>query len=247
MESYKDFSYLYDNLISKDVDYSQWADYLMTLFAKHNVKPALTLDLGCGTGTLTMEMAKRGCEMIGIDMSEDMLLIAQEKATENGLEIVYLNQDMSKFKLYGSVNAIVSSLDCINYLTTIKQLESLFKQVAFYLEPNGLFIFDVNSDYKMESVLGNNTFIYDEPDIFYVWKSNYNPKTQICNHHLTLFERDEDIYIRTDEYQRQRLFTYDEIKCAAEKSGLKIKGFYGDRKLKNPSKKCERFFYTIGK
>jgi len=247
MESYKEFSNLYDNLIMQDVDYKEWADYYFELFKKYKVDPKLVLDLGCGTGSLTCEMAKRGCEMIGVDMSEDMLLIAQEKAMDQGLDIIYLNQDMSKFKLYGSVNAIISSLDCVNYLTKPSQLKSLFKQVAFYLEPDGIFVFDVNSEYKMKEILGNNMFTYDTEELYYVWESKFNDKTKICDYHLTFFENDGDVYIRTDEYQKQRLYNYDEIESAAQASGLKIAAYYGDKTMRKPSKNSERFFYVIRK
>ncbi len=247
MESYKEFSNIYDSLILQDVDYKQWADYYFKLFAKYKVDPKLVLDLGCGTGSLTCEMSKRGCEMIGVDLSEDMLLIAQEKAMEQGQNIIFLNQDMSKFKLYGSVNAIISSLDCVNYLTRESQLKSLFRQVAFYLEPDGVFIFDVNSEYKMKKILGNNTFTYDTEDIFYVWESKFNEKTNVCDYHLTFFENDDEVYFRTDEHQKQRLYTYEEIEHAAQSAGLKIAACYGDKTLRKPSKKCERFFYIIRK
>lgn len=247
MESYRDFSLLYDNLIQKDVDYKQWADYIFTLFEKFGIKPGLVADLGCGTGSLTCELAEGGCEMIGIDKSSDMLLLAREKAERRGLDIIFLNQDMSKFKLYGSVCAIVSSLDSVNYLTSIKQLESLFRQAAFYLDPGGIFIFDVNSKYKMEKILGNNTFIYDEGDLYYSWESRYSKKKQTYDYHLTFFSRSGENYMRTDEYQRQRYFSSDEINSAATKAGLKTIACYGDRTMRKPSKKCERFFYIIRK
>ncbi len=247
MESYRDFSRLYDSLIIKDVDYKRWADYIFKLFDKYKVTPKLVADLGCGTGSLTCELAERGCEMIGVDQSADMLLLAREKAEKKSLDIMFLNQDMSKFKLYGSVNAIISSLDCVNYLTRTKQLENLFKQVAFYLEPDGIFIFDVNSKYKMEQILGNNTFTYDSGDIFYVWESRYSKRTKTCEYHLTFFEEKDGVYTRTDEYQRQRLYERDEIERAAAGAGLKIDACYGDLTMRKPSKKCERFFYIIRK
>ena len=115
MESYTDFAYIYDKLI--DQDYEKWADYIEEIFKTHNVNPKLVLDLGCGTGSITNILAKRGYDMIGVDLSSDMLNVARDKAMEDGLDVLYLCQDIREFELYGTVDAIICTLDVLNYIT----------------------------------------------------------------------------------------------------------------------------------
>jgi 2-polyprenyl-3-methyl-5-hydroxy-6-metoxy-1,4-benzoquinol methylase len=142
----------------KDIDYSQWADYIEQIFRRNGVSPSLAADLGCGTGSFCMEMAKRGYEMIGIDLSAEMLSCARQKALEAGADILYLNQDMTEFELYGTVDAITCLMDSVNYVTYKSDLKRLFRLVNNYLNPGGLFVFDINSPYKIENILGTNVF-----------------------------------------------------------------------------------------
>lgn len=164
MESYTDFAYIYDKLI--DQDYEKWADYIEEIFKKHGVKPNLVLDLGCGTGSITNILAKRGYDMIGVDLSPDMLNVARDKALEENLDVLYLCQDIREFELYGTVDAIICTLDVLNYITKPEDLRLVFSLVKNYLNPDGIFIFDINTEYKLKNVLGNNTFVYDENGIF---------------------------------------------------------------------------------
>ena len=172
MESYTDFAYIYDKLIGQD--YEKWADYIEDIFAKNNLKPSLVLDLGCGTGSITNILAKRGYDMIGVDISPDMLNVAREKATEEGLDVLYLCQDIREFELYGTVDAIICTLDVLNYITDPDDLKQVFRLVRNYLNPDGIFIFDINTEHKLKNTLGNNTFITDEEGVFYSWENEYS-------------------------------------------------------------------------
>ena len=158
---------VYDRL--QDVDYEAFADYYEAVFRRFGCKPELVLDLGCGTGSVTLPLARRGYDMIGLDSSVDMLEAAMEKARDEGRDILFLNQDMTAFELYGTVGAMVCALDGVNYLTGDGQVEEMLSLLHCYLDPGGLLIFDINTQYKFREVLGGRTFVYDEEDVYCVW------------------------------------------------------------------------------
>ena len=147
MDAYSSFASVYDQFMD-NVPYEEWADYLTGLLGEYQVHDGLVLDLGCGTGSLTEILAKKGYDMIGIDNSEDMLQIAMEKRADSGLDILYLLQDMREFELYGTVAAVVSICDSMNYLTDYEDLVQTLKLVNNYLDPQGVFIFDLNTGHK---------------------------------------------------------------------------------------------------
>ena len=240
---YQDFAYLYDAL-QKDVPYSLFADFYEKIMEKFNNPKGLCLDLGCGTGNMTMELCKRGFDMIGVDSSVEMLDVAREKAYEEEKSILYLNQDMTAFELYGTVNTVVSTLDCVNYITDEKALLEVFRLVNNYLDPKGLFIFDINSAYKLEHILGNNTYVSNEEDIFYSWQNFYDKKSKICTFDLTFFEKDEDVYYRYDETHFERAYSVEEITNLLEKAGMEVVGVYDNLSFNPPNEKSERIFFV---
>lgn len=245
MNEYKNFAYLYDEL-TFDVDYKQWADYIENLFAVHlKAKPSLIADLACGTGTMCNLLSDRGYDMIGIDLSYDMLNVAQEKS--HGKNILYLNQDITEFELYGTVDAIICMLDGINHITDKKALESMFALVKNYLNPGGIFIFDINTQYKFENVLASNIYTYDNENIFYAWENDYDDKTKLCDFYLTFFVKDQEHYKRFDESYTERCYTDDEIREIVRKNHLCVEGCYQALTLDKPTKKSERIFYIISK
>lgn len=219
MDSYGEFAFVYDKLINQD--YEKIADRVEEIFKMCKIKPNLVLDLACGTGSLTVELAKRGYDMIGIDMSEEMLSVAYDKAADFP-EIRFLCQDMTQFELYGTVDAIVCTLDAINYITDKRDVKRLFKLVNNYLNPNGLFVFDVNTVHKLENVLGNNTFVVDQDDVFYTWENCFDKKNNTSQQYLTFFEKTEEGYKRFDEYHFQRGYTDAEIKGYLKEANLEV-------------------------
>lgn len=239
---YNDFAYVYDRLIN-DVDYKEWADYYFKIFQRYGLNPKLGLDLGCGTGNLTLELANRGIEMTGVDLSEDMLMVAREKS--EGLDILYLNQDMTEFELYGTVDFVVSSLDCVNYITDKRDLLKVMKLVNNYLDPGGLFIFDINTRYKLESIIGDNTFILENDDCFCSWQNEYDKKRKLSDFYLTFFLKDGEEYTRFDEQHTQRAYEIEEIKALIESSGMRLLKVYHDRSFENPKKNSERVFFVV--
>ncbi|MGM9551551.1 MAG: class I SAM-dependent DNA methyltransferase [Clostridia bacterium] len=240
---YQDFAYLYDAL-QEDVPYSLFADYYEKIMEKFNNEKGLCLDLGCGTGNMTMELSHRGFDMIGVDSSVDMLEVAREKAQEAEKDILYLNQDMTEFELYGTVSTAISSLDCINYVTDEEALLKVFKLVNNYLDPEGLFIFDINSEYKLEHILGNNTYVSDDEDIFYSWQNSYDKEKKICTFDLTFFQRDEDMYYRFDETHYERAYSVEEITNLIKESGMEVVGVYDNLSFNPPTDKSERIFFV---
>ncbi len=241
---YNDFAQVYDKL--QDADYNKFVDFYEEIFKRLGKKPELVLDLACGTGNITLPMAERGYDMIGLDMSVEMLNIARDKAYEVNREILFLCQDMCEMELFGTVDAIVCALDGLNYITDYDDLKELFRLANNYLNPGGVFIFDINSLHKLKNILGGNTFVNDEQGIFYVWQSEFCEETNICDFDLTFFCEDEDgAYVRFDEFQQERAYTIAEITEAAKSAGLDVTGIYKPFEFATADDNDERIFFVV--
>lgn len=198
MAGYSAFAQYYDSL-TVNVDYSKRAAYLLELFARFGHEPGLTLDLACGTGSLTLELFRRGVDIYGVDASSEMLMMAKEKCANAETDILFLRQKMQELDLYGTVKTVICALDSINHLQGGEQVQRTFQRVSLFLEPEGYFVFDVNTMYKHESVLGMHTFVYDMEDVYCVWKNRYIPgkgRVDIC---LDFFSREGKLYRRSNE------------------------------------------------
>ncbi len=241
---YNDFAAVYDKL--QDADYNGFVDYYERIFKKFGKEPKLVLDLACGTGNITLPMAKRGYDMIGLDLSCEMLNIARDKAMAENQSILFLNQDMCEMELYGTVDAIVCALDGVNYITETEDLHQLFRLVKNYLNPDGIMIFDINTRHKLKNILGAETFVCDTEEIYYVWQSQYDDETNVCEFELNFFCENEDgSYTRFDEYQAERAYTTDEICRAVEDAGLNVMGIYKPFEFATPGDIEERNFFVI--
>lgn len=243
---YNNFAYVYDKL-TLDIDYIRWADYVESIFKKHNLNVSMILELGCGTGSFGIEMARRGYDMICLDLSADMLDCASEKAQKEGLDILFLNQNMCSFELYGTVDAIVCLLDSFNYLTKPAQINKMFKLVQNYLNPGGVFIFDINTQYKFENVIADNLFYEINDDVTYIWENNYNPKTRKARFDLTFFVKQGELYERFDETHYEKSYSDSEIMDFIKSSGMKFVSQYGELTLRKPSPVSQRNFYVCRK
>ena len=173
MEAYTSFAQVYD-LFQDNVPYQEWCVYLTGLLREQGVKDGLVLDLGCGTGSLTRLLARSGYDMIGVDNSGEMLQIAMDKGQGMEEDILYLMQDMREFELYGTVRAVVSICDSMNYLLEYKDLVQVFRLVNNYLDPGGVFIFDLNTEYKYKELLADNTFAEDRKESSFIWNNFYD-------------------------------------------------------------------------
>ena len=236
-------SRVYDS-INSDIDYKAWADFFEKILDREaKARPELVLDLGCGTGKMTLELSSRGYDMTGIDYSPDMLDVARDAAEEQGADVLWLCQDMREFELYGTVDLTVSCLDCINHLTRPSDVEKTFKLVHNYLIPDGLFIFDINGKYKFENIYADRSYVMEEQGGVCVWQNNYDEKKKICDFYITLFEECEDgRYERYDEEQRERMYTLSEMKRMLEKSNLEFIGAYSDFEFTEATDEDERIY-----
>ncbi len=246
MEAYTNFAEVYD-LFMDNIPYEDWCSYVTGLLKEHGVKDGLVLDLGCGTGSLTELLADAGYDMIGVDNSEDMLQIAMDKRADSGKDILYLMQDMREFELYGTVRAVLSICDCINYILEYKDLVEVFRLVNNYLDPGGVFVFDLNTVYKYEKVMGDTTIAEDREECSFIWDNYYDGDTKINEYDLSLFIREkEDLYRKYTETHYQRAFTIGEIKEALTEAGLEFLEAY-DAFTRNPVKDTSERIYLIAR
>lgn len=213
MEAYTSFAEVYDTFMD-NVPYEEWAEYLAELLQEYDIEDGLVLDLGCGTGSLTEILATKGYDMIGADGSAEMLEIAMEKKAQSGHDILYLLQDMREFELYGTVRAVVSVCDCVNYITDEKELEQVFRLVNNYLDPEGIFIFDFNTEYKYKEILGEQTIAEDREDCSFIWDNYYYEDENMNEYELTLFikEQDSNLYRKYQEMHYQKAYTLDAMR-----------------------------------
>lgn len=244
--SYTDFAYVYDALMG-DVNYLSRTEYILNLFERFDRKPTLLLDVACGTGGFSIELAKKGIEVIGTDMSEDMLSVAREKTADEGLDILYLCQSAEELDLYGTVDGAVCCMDSINHITDIRTLETALKKISLFLESQRLFIFDVNTLYKQEKILANNTFVLDEEDVYCVWQNEFDSDNKITNISLDFFTKEDDIYVRSGEEFSEKAYTNEELCDLLENAGFKIEAVFGDMTQNPPTDTEERVFYICRK
>lgn len=243
MNSYSDFAYVYDALMKRDVDYEKWADYIENLFDMYAVNPELVCDVACGTGNITIPMASRGYDMTGVDISEDMLNVAREKA--EGLDILFLNQSMTKIDLYGTMGAFLCMIDGINYVLSPKSLLQFFTKIkTCFMDEGAPFIFDISSEYKLKKIVGNNTFVHADKDIFYTWQNRYIESKKLSDMFLTFFVKDGDTYRRFEERHLQRAWSIEELTYLLKKSGFQSVDTYGEMSYKKPKKNEERIVFV---
>lgn len=242
MEAYTGFAAVYD-MFMDNIPYEEWCEYLTGLLKEYGVEEGLVLDLGCGTGSLTELLADKGYDMIGIDYSEEMLDIAMEKKYESEKDILYLCQDMREFELYGTVAAVVSICDCMNYITEPEDLTEVFRLVNNYLDPGGIFIFDLNTEYKYSEVMGDCTIAEDREDSSFIWENQYEPEEKINIYDLSIFvKEEEDLYRKYHETHYQRAYSLDEVKAAIKESGMEFLAAYDAFTRNAPKADSERIY-----
>lgn len=249
-EGYDALARVYDQL-NQEIDYEQWADFLERCFTRFLQKPPeLVLDLACGTGRMTRTLANRGYDMIGVDGSASML--SEARMQDADASILYLCQDMRKLELYGTVGATVCCLDSLNYLLSEQDLKKTFSLVHNYSDPGALFLFDVNTPYKFQTVYGNNAYVLEnefkeESDelraVYCGWQNDYHADTRICDFYLTVFEETADgRYFRSDEHQQERAYSLDRLTALLQECGFELLGVYADYLESEPTDETERWY-----
>lgn len=243
MEAYGKFAQVYD-LFMDNVDYEGWADCLEKHLKEEGIEDGLVLELGCGTGTMTGLLARRGYDMIGVDNSEEMLAEAMEKKVEDGLDILYLLQDMQEFELYGTVRAAVSVCDSLNYITEKEELLQVFRLVNNYLDPGGIFLFDMNTVHKYRDVLGDDTIAENRDEGSFIWENSYDPDTGLNIYELAVFlPREDGLYEKCEELHCQRAYEQAEIEALIREAGMEIVGVYDAYTDKPASPDSERLLF----
>ena len=222
MNSYTKFASLYDGLMNEDIDYNIWADYIENMFDFFDRSPGIVCDLACGTGNMTLPLARRGYDMIGVDKSFDMLSIARSKAAEEKLDVMFLEQNLSKLDLYGGCDAFLCMIDGFNYILNPNTLYKIAKRIrTCFMEPGAIFIFDISSEYKLKNYIGNNTFIHDGDKVFYTWENKFRDKIKMSDMYLNFFVKNGGTYTRFGERHLQRAYSENEIKRIFTAAGFK--------------------------
>lgn len=242
MSRYEGLAGCYD-VFTDDVGYPQWADYFEALFSRHETEVSSVLDLGCGTGSLSMLFAERGYEVIGVDASVEMLAQAQAKlATCEKIPPLFLCQEMEELDLYGTVDAAVSSLDSISYLDGVEALNQALGRLKFFVRPGGLFIFDVNTDAKFKSISGNSFLREDEENVC-IWSAAYDEASKYCLMRMNLFQKNGALWSRSCEEHEEYAFSQEEICTSLAQNGFVLEAAYDELSVLPAKADSMRIFY----
>lgn len=240
--SYSSFAGVYDTL-TFNVEYEKRAEYICELLKRNGCEKGILLDLACGTGSLSELIAKKGYDMILVDSSPEMLGVARERLPET----LVLCQDMTELDLYGTINAAVCSLDGINHLLKPVDVKKAFACVSLFTEKGGVFVFDINTPYKHENVLGNNTFVYEKDDVYLVWQNSYRKKSRTVDINLDIFTKEKSAYIRNSESFSERAYYIDDICKWLGEAGFRVTGVYEDMTFDEPHENSQRVYISAVK
>lgn len=246
--TYGQFAYLYDELM-KDAPYDKWVEFVLNYTSKYSIQGRKLLDLACGTGELSVKLAEEGFHVTGVDLSDDMLTVAEAKANKAGLNIPFYQQNMAELDGLGEFNLIGIFCDSLNYLQTEKEVQETFQSVHRHLSSDGLFIFDVHSTYKINERFVGQTFALNEDQISYIWESYEGEDPNSVEHDLSFFVLDEQTgkYDRYDELHFQRTFPIELYKNWLTEAGFEIVDVVADFEPISPQSQSERIFFVCRK
>ncbi len=244
--AYGVFAEFYDKLTGNAL-YKERADYILKVCEKFGHNTGLTLDLACGTGSLTLELKRRGVDVYGIDGSPEMLSEASMKAFEEDLNVLFLCQKMQSIDLYGTIDTCICTLDSINHMTNPEDVKKTFGRVSLFMNKGGLFIFDVNSVYKHQKVLSDNVFVFDTDEVYLVWQ-NTPVDEYVEEISLDFFIPDgQGKYIRESERFRERAYETEELNKILEEAGFEVQAVFGDMTFESPEDTAERLYFVAKK
>ncbi|WP_294189601.1 class I SAM-dependent methyltransferase [uncultured Clostridium sp.] len=243
--AYGDFAEIYDELIYEDINYDSMCSRVIDICNEEEITFNNYLDIACGTGNLTVRLAKNFKESFAVDLSEDMLREAFEKLKKEKIRCKIICQDMSELSLNRKFDLITSALDSTNYIIDEDKLLNYFIRVKEHLSDNGLFIFDINSYYKLSNILGNNIYTYSEEDVFYTWENVF--EEDLLSMYLTFFVKRDNLYERFEEEHLEKAYTEEFIENKLEIAGLKVIGKYEGYTEKQVNTNTERIVYVVKK
>lgn len=244
--AYGEFANIYDELIYEDIDYEKVSDKIIELCNNNEISFDDYLDLACGTGNVAINVAKYFKNTYAVDLSDDMLNVAFKKFKENKIKAKVICQDMCELQLNNKFDLVTCVLDSTNYLTEDGDIETYFERVYNHLKDKGLFIFDINSYYKLSEILGNNIYTYSSEDVFYTWENSF--EDEVLNMFLTFFVKNkQDLYERFEEEHFERAYTEEFIEQSLKKCGFKIVGKFDGYSDKAVEEKSERILYVAKK
>lgn len=220
MECYDKFAHIYDELINSDIDYSSWADKILQVCSEEHINKDAYLDLACGTGNITQYIGKSFTQVWGVDLSSEMLSEAANKLKDKGIKANLILQNICSLNLNKKFDLITCCLDSTNYITNENELEKYFQGVYNHLNSNGIFVFDINSYYKISEVLGNNTYHFDNEDVVYIWDNEFD--NEIVDMFITFFIKCGELYERFDEEHRERAYKENQLELMLNKIGFTI-------------------------
>lgn len=246
MPSYEMFADFYDSL-TDNVEYEKRADYIVNVLEKNfNHDLGLTLDLACGTGTMTMLLKEKGIDVYGVDGSYDMLTVAQQKTMEKGLNILYLCQRMESIDLYGTIDTCICTLDSLNHIVDEKVFTKAIERVSLFMNNGGYFLFDLNTLYKHRKVLANNSFIFETDEVFLAWQNTLQ-ENDIVDIDLDFFIKEEDLYERYSESFSERAYSLEFVEKVLKKYNFVVDGVFGDLTTEPPKDNEERIIIIARK
>lgn len=217
---------LYDGLM-EEIDYQQWADYLDGLLRHFHCPGQRLVDLGCGTGSISIPLAEKGYQVIGLDLSAEMLQQAEQKAAGKQLALCWQQQDIVQLELEQEAAAMVATFDVFNHFLEPEDLQQCLLQIGEYLQDDGLLIFDVQTPWKLREYLGNNSYSWHSPQLDYIWDNDFDEDEQICTMHLTYFLRQENgLYRKVEEEQQERVYELEQLRLWLDFAGFSLLGVY---------------------
>lgn len=244
MSAYETFASVYD-LFMEQVEYDQWLSHIHAVWKKYGMTPQTILDLGCGTGSILLPLAKEGFDMIGVDLSPEMLTEADYKAMAEGVCVRLACQDMTELDLGEQADCILSLCDCMNYLTEDGQLAQAFGRIAAHMKKESLFLFDMNTEYKFREVLGQNVFGAAEEAAAYIWENDYDEEEKINEYYVSFFiEQENGLYERVEEYHYERAYSMEEIEGALQAAGMELLEVTDGYSFESPRKESERLLFA---
>lgn len=244
MSAYEAFASVYD-IFMEQVEYDQWMNHIHAIWEKFGLQPKTVIDLGCGTGSIALPLAKEGYDVIGVDLSPEMLTEADHKAMEEGVSVRFACQDMTELELGEEADCILSLCDSMNYLTEDGQLEDAFKSIAQHMKQESLFLFDLNTEYKFKEVLGQNVFGSAEEHAAYIWENDYDEEEKINEYYVSFFIENEDgLYERIEEFHYERAYSMEEIEEGLQAAGMELVEVYDGYSFDAPRAESERLLFA---